>query len=86
MYGRKHSEETKEKIREKAKNRKGERSGMYGKHHTDETKDYLKKLYGKKVKINNIIYYSIREAAKEMNVDPSTIRYWVKKGKAEYII
>ena len=48
MYGRKHSEETKEKIREKAKNRKGERSGMYGKHHTDETKDYLKNCMEKK--------------------------------------
>ena len=41
MYGKYHSNETKKKISEKAKNRfkeNPESNGMYGKHHSDETR------------------------------------------------
>lgn len=38
MYGKHHTEEAKEKIRQNHANTAGENNGMFGKQHTDETK------------------------------------------------
>lgn len=47
----------------------------------------LNKADGKKrtpVVVNGVWYPSIRECSRELNVDPSNIRYWIKTGKASY--
>ena len=51
MYGKHHSEETKEKIREKLiRNMVGEKNPFFGKQHSEETKAYLREInLGKKM-------------------------------------
>ena len=84
MYGRKHTEEALKKMSE---NRKGKHCGkehsLYGKHLSDETKEKLskakkgKEFPGKWKPVicveTNTIYPSVKEAAKAMNIKPSSI-------------
>jgi len=44
FYGKKHSEESKRKIKENHKNVKGKNHPFYGKHHSKETKDIMRLL------------------------------------------
>lgn len=43
MYGKKHTEESKQKISKNRKNTSGENNHFYGKHHSEETKNLLRK-------------------------------------------
>lgn len=52
FYGRKHTEESKAKMRAKCNN-KGENNPMYGKHHTDESKEKIRKSKEKYVGENH---------------------------------
>ena len=87
MYGREHSKESINKIKESKKNissftiekykkaNKGKNNPNYGKAAPNR----------KKVKIKGIIYNSKREAAKKLKVSERTIHYWIQYNKAENI-
>lgn len=86
MYGKKHTEETKQIISEK---NKGESNPMYGKKHTEEAKQKIKDNKGvpinsKKVKINGVIYNSIMEASRVLNISMYLIRVRCKNNKHEW--
>lgn len=88
MYGKSHTEETKKKLSEIAKQRTGSKSSMYGKSHTEETKKKLSEfrktcvgeknhMYGKRGK-DSPIYGIIRnEKTKEkMRQYAISCRWW----------
>jgi group I intron endonuclease len=69
----------------------GENNPFYGKHHSDETKEKLSKINKGKlppnlrqVKINGIIYNSVSEAARQINVCPATIIFRIKSKYWDY--
>lgn len=83
FYGKHHTEETKQKMREHHADVSGENNPMYGKHHTEETKNIIsqkmKNFYStnncasynrfKPIKniTLNIVYYNSQEAAESLN-------------------
>jgi group I intron endonuclease len=90
MKGKKHTQEARLKI---SKATKGKNNPFYGKHHTDEVKQYLSKIRSgtnsvnarKVLCINNgIVYDTITQASKLLNVDGSCISK-VCRGKIKQI-
>lgn len=68
-----------------AKSRVGSKNSFYGKHHNEETKSKLKNamlgkkpVNTKKVKINHVIYESLTDASRKLNVVPATILYRIR--------
>lgn len=83
--GYERAQEIKENLSSLAKNRLGPKNPFYGKHHSKETKLKLKNtMLGrkpvnlKKVRINDIIYESLTDASRHLNVVPATILYRIK--------
>jgi group I intron endonuclease len=87
MYGKKHTNETKDKISKKlSDNNKGENNPMYGKKHTDETKDKIRKkvsqltngennpMYGKKH--TEEAKKKIRKKVMQISLDDKLIKVW----------
>jgi group I intron endonuclease len=82
------SEETKKKLSDFHKNKIQDKNPFYGKHHSEETKKILsEKLKNKPsptkkpIYIDNILYESITEAGKKLNINISTISNRVKNIK-----
>ena len=79
------SKEIKQHLSNLAKNRTGDKNPFYGRHHSDETKVRLKNsmkgrkpINSRKVMINDIVYESLADAARNLNVVPATILYRIK--------
>ena len=90
MFGKSPSKETRQKI---SNSLKGGKSPFYGIPKTKEQKEKISKtkkgtipINRKKVKIDNIEFKSIKEAAKYFNVKRGTIRYWINIKKRGYYI
>jgi len=79
--GRKHTEETKQKLSEIRKNKyTGEDNPFFGKQHTEETKEKIrKKNIGnippnhKEILIDGTFYISMAEASRQLNISVPTI-------------
>lgn len=63
----------------------GNKNSFYGKHHSEETKSQLKNaMLGKKpvntkrVKIDDVVYESLTDASRNLNVVPATILYRIR--------
>jgi group I intron endonuclease len=83
--GKKASEETKHKMSEAAKLKIGEKSAFYGKHHSEESIQKIKeKNKGRlppnttKISIDGIIYISMTEASRQLNIPTPTILWRIK--------
>lgn len=92
MFGKKHSEESKEKMRQNLPNYKGENNPMFGKsamkgrHHNDVTKQKLKELFtggksynAKKVidTSTGIVYEAASVAAEILGINKYTLRSYL---------
>jgi len=90
--GHKHTEETKQKLSEMRKNKNtGEDNPFFGKHHSEETKQKIReKNIGNippsaiKISIDNIIYISISEAARQLNIPLPTILWRLKSKNPKF--
>ena len=89
--GKKASEETRQKISENAKLRIGEKNPFFGKHHSEETIQKIKeKSKGRlpptatKISVNDIIYISISEAARQLNKPLPTILWRLKSKNPKF--
>lgn len=77
FYGKTHTEEVREKIRQ----------AHTGKKLSDNTKAKMSEKKKIKVRINDMIYPSIKEAAQELNMSEVTLGRWIKdKRKINYEI
>lgn len=83
--GYERAQKIKKTLSSLAKNRIGDKNSFYGKHYSEETKLKLKTamlgkkpVNSKKVKIDNIIYESLTEASRKLNVVPATILYRIR--------
>lgn len=77
FYGKTHSEEVRNRIRQ----------ARLGKKMSDATKAKIVEKRKIKVKINGVIYPSIKEAAQELGMSKATLSRWVKdKRKTNYEI
>lgn len=81
MYGKYHTQETKNKMSEALK---GENHPMYGKHHTEETRKKLSKIKSKPIKCitTKEIFNSIKEASVKYDINDASISKCCK-GKAK---
>lgn len=77
--------EIRKTLSELAKDRINTKNSFYGKHHSDETKLKLRaSMLGKKpanmkkVEINNIVYESLTEGSRQLNIVPATILYRIR--------
>ena len=68
FYGKTHTEEVREKIRQ----------AHIGKKLSDSTKTKIVEKRKIKVRINGIIYSSIKEAAEELKMSEATLSRWIK--------
>ena len=88
-YGIKCSEEKREKLRNKSKGNTNRRGS---KHKPESILLIKEKKKGsiphnrKKIKINGVVYESIKAASILLNVSRDTIRNWIKKGKPNVIL
>lgn len=77
FYGKTHTEEVREKIRQ----------AHIGKKLSDNTKAKMSEKRKIKVRINGIIYPSIKESAQELNMSETTLGRWIKdERKIDYEI
>lgn len=85
MYGKQHSEESKNKMSEA---KKGEKHNMYGKHHSEESKNKIaearkgkyvgeKHHNAKQVFCDGKIFTTVKEWTKVYNVNYSTVKSWL---------
>lgn len=74
FYGKTHTPEVRDKIRKARIGRKA----------SDATKQNMSECKQIKVRINNIIYPSMKEASKILSINESTLSRWIKKGKKGY--
>lgn len=79
------AKEIKKNLSDLAKNRVGNKNPFYGKHHSEESKLKLKNamigkkpVNSKKVRIDNVIYESLTDASRKLNVVPATILYRIR--------
>ena len=93
----KHSEETRNKMREARKGKYvGENAPMYGKHFSEESKKKMSEAKkgrntvgnaggnnprAKRVLCDKMIFPTIKECAYFYNIHPDTMRYWLNTGK-----
>jgi group I intron endonuclease len=89
--GHKHTEETKQKLSENAKLKIGEKNSFFGKHHSEETKQKIReKNIGNippsaiKISVDNIIYTSISEAARQLNISLPTVLWRLKSKNPKF--
>lgn len=93
FYGKKHTQETKEKISKRAKERNvsGERNPFYGKTHSKESVEKAKRTLGdrlkgknhplaKRIEINGIVFDYIKEVAEYLGVNYRSLSKVLKKG------
>lgn len=93
FYGKKHTQETKEKISKKAKERNisGERNPFYGKTHTKESVERAKQALGdrlkgknhplaKRIEVNGIVFDYIKEAAEYLGVSYQNLAAVLRRG------
>lgn len=96
MYGKKHTEEFKNRLAQIMSYRAGENHHMYGKKHNEDTRKKMSEshlkvghLRGKKVKCltNGVIYGSLSEAARAVAINGkarSNIRVAINKNSVAY--
>ena len=85
------SEKFRKRLSEIASQRTGEKNPFYGKRHSDETKRKnsekhkgLKPVNMKKVQIDEVVYESLTEASRQLNVVPATILYRIRSKSEKY--
>ena len=90
--GIKRSEETKQKLSDAAKLRIGEKNPFYGKHHSEETKQLIRnKTIGRlpsnsiKISIDKIVYNSITEASRKLNMPAPTVLWRLKSKNPKFV-
>lgn len=84
FYGKKHTEEVLEILREKCA-LYGEDNGFYGKSHTKESKELMrKKAKRKSVVVKGIEYDSIWEAHRETGHGRTTIKTWAESTEEKH--
>ena len=90
-FGEEKASEIKKKMIENRRSYEGENNPFYGKTHTKETLEYLREINlgkkppnMKKVIINDVIYESVAEASRQLNVCPATIIYRIKSKSKQY--
>lgn len=76
-YGRKNTEETKNKM---SMAQRGNKNHNYGKRMNNLVRKKISKKLGTKIIINKIEYDSIRQASRELNIPRSTLIYKIKNG------
>ena len=82
-YGKKRADELKQNLSTIASSRNGNENPFYGKKHTEESKDKIREAnLNKKVlsqlkpfTVNNVIYLSLSDASKELNIHLTTVRH-----------
>lgn len=75
MFGKKHTEEARKKMSDKLK---GENHPLFGKHLKDSTKQKLSEAHKEKViSPDGTIYESIRDAAKIVGLNRTTLSKWI---------
>lgn len=91
--GRKFPEDHRKQISEHAKKRVGELNPFYGKQHSEDTKKRISEIRKaqellppntRKVEVNGVIYESLTEASRQLEVSPALIVYRLKKDKEGY--
>ena len=90
--GHKHTEETKKIFSEMRKNKNiGKDNHFFGKKHTEETKQKIReKNIGQvpttciEISVNNITYYSIAEASRQLNISSATILWRLKSKNPKF--
>ena len=90
--GRTHTEETKQNFSEMRKNKNtGKENSFFGKHHSEETKEKIRKKNkgvipptATKISVNDIIYISISEAARQLNKPLPTILWRLKSKNPKF--
>lgn len=83
FYGEEKAKEVKKKLSDFAKNRTGEKNPFFNKKHSDETLKKMSEIKKGKYKgsqnipfeIDGVIYNSLGEASKELNIHITTIRW-----------
>lgn len=93
FYGKKHTQETKEKISKRAKERNvsGERNPFYGKTHSKESVQRAKISKGdkqkgknhplaKRIEVNGIVFDYIKEAAEYLGVSYQKLTAFLRRG------
>jgi len=77
MSGKKHTDISKIKM---SFSQSGHKNPQYGKKISDSVKEKISKKLGKEIKIKNVIYQSLRKAAKSLNLNWATFKYRYKMG------
>lgn len=83
--GSKRASEIRKLLSDKAKARTGDKNPFYNKSHSDKTKKHLSETMKgrkpsnmKKVIIDDLIFESVTEASRQLNVSPATILFRIK--------
>ena len=91
-FGKEKAAEIRKRMIDNRRSYKGENNPFYGKTHTEETLKYLREINlgkkptnMKKVIINDVIYESVTEASRQLNVCPATIIYRIKSKSKQYL-
>lgn len=88
LVGEERASEIKKRLSECAKKKTGSKNPFYGKSHTEETKEKLRKAKlgkkniscSKKVIFNGIVYESVADCGKKLNIPYGTVAYRARNG------
>lgn len=89
--GKSHTTEAKEKISRHAKTRTGSKNPFFGKEHSPETKEKIRNANlgnkppnMRKVSVDGVIYESLNQVKRELNISPALLIHRIKSKKPKY--